>query len=369
MQFIWQHIEQITKEYDGSLPLTHYLKAYYKQHPKLGSRDRKMLNEMTYSWYRCSKVVDDNLSVQEKVASCLKMCSTENKHLLQLIESVETNTNTSLDKIFENTIELSNGITKQDWLKSILTQPNLFIRVRSDMDKIIAILDEEEIAYNVDGDCIALPNATPVQNWFPEYVYVVQDASSQETCKQFNTEPYQHWWDCCAGAGGKSLYLKDIAPLVDITATDTRSTILKNMKERFRTYSHIFPKTYKIDVTNEQSLQEKFKDQRFDNIICDVPCTGSGTWARTPEQMFFFKKDKLDELSARQKAIAVNAAKYLKTEGSIYYITCSVFKEENENVVESICSESGLKVDHMELINGINQKADSMFIAVLSMNA
>ena len=204
MRFIWQHIEQIVKGYDGSLPLTHFLKAYYKQHPKLGSRDRKMLTEMAYSWYRYSKAIDDNISFQERMATCLRACNTENKNLLRLIESIEdTSDSTNLENIFTNDISLSKGISKEEWLGSMMVQPNLFIRVRKEKDKILAILDEEQIDYTEpQNNCIALPNGTPVQNWFPEYVYVVQDASSQATGELFDAKPQEHWWDCCAGAGG-----------------------------------------------------------------------------------------------------------------------------------------------------------------------
>ena len=165
--------------------------------------------------------------------------------------------------------------------------------------------------------------------------------------------------------GGKSLLLKDIEPLIDITATDTRSSVLNNLKERFRTYSHILPKTHKLNAASEQLLKEKLKDQLFDNIICDVPCTGSGTWARTPEQMYYFKQERLEELSALQKQIAENAATYLKQGGLMYYITCSVFEEENEKVVQHITASTNLKLERAELINGVSKKADSMFVAVL----
>lgn len=369
MRFIWQHIEQIIKDYDGSTPLTHFLKAYYKQHPKLGSRDRKMLTEMAYSWYRCSKAINTDASIQDIVATCLRLCKTENKHLLRLIEPIENSNAIELNRIFNNDIKLSTGITKDEWLNSILVQPDLFIRIRKELDKVIAVLEDEGVPFSLEDNCISLPNGSPVHNWFPEYVYVVQDASSQKTCEQFIAQPNEHWWDCCAGAGGKSLYLKDKEPLIDVTATDTRSSILKNMKERFRSYSHIMPTTYKLNVANAQLLNEKFKEKKFDNIICDVPCSGSGTWARTPEQMYFFKGDKLGEFSTLQKNIANNAVKYLKEGGKLYYITCSVFKQENEDVVDSICAENNLKAEHLELINGIDVNADSMFIAILSKNS
>lgn len=366
MHYIWQHIETIISSYDGSLPLVHFLKNHYKQHPKLGSRDRKMLSEMTYSWYRSGKAVDDKLSLKEKIASCLRLCNTQNLRLLQLIESIPTTTPKSLQALFTEGAELSDGIAKDEWLNSMLTQPDFFIRVRKSKQKIEEILAEQDVPFKTIGEsCIAMPNGTDIAQWLPEYTYVVQDASSQKTGDYFVAKPNEQWWDCCSGAGGKSLLLKDKEPLAELTVSDTRKTILNNLKERFRTYSHILPVAFEVDVANKAQLNDIIRSKSFDNIICDVPCTGSGTWARTPEQMYFFKPGTEQEFSERQKKIAVNAAEYLKPGGRLYYITCSVFKAENEDVVKHIAAQSGLTVEKAALINGVDIHADSMFIAVL----
>lgn len=366
MQFIWQHIGTILDTYDGSQPLHIFLKAYYKQYPKLGSRDRKMLSEMAYSWYRCSKGISDTLSFEEKMATCLTLCKTESRHLKRLIEPFQSDgIDFNQELLFPYNIELSKGINKDSWLNSMLNQPQLFLRIRKDKERVIAILHEENITNEwISNDCLALPNGTPVHNWFPEYVYVVQDASSQKTGDFLSTGPHQHWWDCCAGAGGKSILLKDKEALIDLTVSDTRKTILENLKGRFRVYSHIMPETIKVNVANENALQQTLKDRTFDHIICDVPCTGSGTWARTPEQLYFFNVESTSEYSERQKQIATNAAKYLKPDGKLYYITCSVFKEENEQVAEYIMQNTSLVQETSELINGINIQADSMYISV-----
>ncbi|HEY9177956.1 MAG TPA: Fmu (Sun) domain protein, partial [Flavipsychrobacter sp.] len=165
--------------------------------------------------------------------------------------------------------------------------------------------------------------------------------------------------------GGKSLLLKDKEPLADLTVSDTRKSILNNLKERFRTYSHIMPTAYEVDVANTAQLEDVMRGKMFDNIICDVPCTGSGTWARTPEQMYFFNPETADEYAARQKQIAVNAAQYLQPGGKLYYITCSVFSKENEEVVQHLTAQTDMIVKEMQLIDGIDIHADSMFIAVL----
>lgn len=366
MHYIWQHIESIISSYDGTLPLVHFLKNYYRQYPRLGSRDRKMLSEMAYSWYRCGKALDETLPLKEKIATCLQLCRTDNARLLQLTDGLNIGHNIQLESIFPHNLQLTDGITKEVWLKSMLTQPSLFIRIRKNKNKLLEILEEQEIPYELITDsCLALPNGTPIDKWLPPFAYVVQDASSQKTGEYLTALPYEKWWDACSGAGGKSLLLKDKEPLTDLTVSDTRKSILNNLKERFRTYSHIMPATYEIDVANTAQLKDVMRNNMFDNIICDVPCTGSGTWARTPEQMYFFKPATADEYAARQKNIAVNAAQYLQPRGKLYYITCSVFSKENEEVVEHLVQQTGLAVKEMHLINGTDIHADSMFIAVL----
>lgn len=366
MQFIWGHIEAIIDSYKGAIPLTHFLKAYYRKHPKLGSRDRKMLSEMVYSWYRCSKAVDAALPFQQRLATCIKACHTENKHLLRLIQDIPTEPLNDLEGLLPETLELSEGIERDGYLKSMLVQPLLFIRLRAEKEKVEAVLQDEGVAYEyISDDCIALPNGTPIDKWIPEYVYVVQDASSQAVGQYFNPLAYQHWWDVCAGAGGKALLLKDLEPLADITVTDKRKAILNNLKDRFRTYSHILNKAQVLNVTDKQKLDYTFDGKAFDNIICDAPCTGSGTWARTPEQLYFFNPDELTRFTDLQKNIAINAAAFLKSGGKMFYVTCSVFKNENENVVKEVVEQTGLKLVEQHLINGMDKKADSMFVAIL----
>lgn len=368
MRFIWQNIQNIISGYDGSMPLNIFLKEHFKKNSKLGSRDRKMLTEMAYTWYRSSKAVRKELPFEEQLTTCMKLCGTENKHILRLTEPIETDTEAvKLSAIFPHNIELSEGIDKDEWLQNMLVQPHLFLRIRKDKHLVIETFEEQQVPYEfISDDCVALPNGTPVDKWIPEFAYVVQDASSQSTGDFFDIEAYAECWDCCCGAGGKSLLLKDRQPLAELTVSDTRKTILNNLKERFRTYSHIMPATFQVDVANASKLKDIMPDKQYDHIICDVPCTGSGTWARTPEQMYYFKSKELETYAQRQKDITVNATTYLKPGGKLYYITCSVFKDENESVVTHLTENTNLVVDQTALINGIEIQADTMFVAVLN---
>ena len=113
-----------------------------------------------------------------------------------------------------------------------------------------------------------------------------------------------------------------------------------------------------------QIQNSQIRNSGFDFIICDAPCTGSGTWSRTPEQLYFFHSEKIKEYQTLQKKIITNAITYLKQESYFLYITCSVFKAENEEVVEFIQNTFQLTLIKKELLKGYNKKADTMFAAL-----
>src|SRR4051812_46809100 len=73
------------------MPLAYFLKGYFKSFPKLGSRDRRMLSEMAYSWYRCSKGFDNELSFEQKLDACLYICETTTPHIIGLLPPVYQN--------------------------------------------------------------------------------------------------------------------------------------------------------------------------------------------------------------------------------------------------------------------------------------
>ena len=123
-------------------------------------------------------------------------------------------------------------------------------------------------------------------------------------------------------------------------------------------------KNYKSFVIDLTSSNLKPRTSNFKLIIADVPCTGSGTWSRTPEQLYFFDERKIETYAALQKKIVSNAIPQLQPGGIFVYITCSVFKKENEENVDFLKENFHLKLKQMEVLKGYDKKADSMFIAV-----
>ncbi len=370
MHYIWQHINTIIDTYDGKLPLAHFIRQYGKQYPILGSRDRRLLSEMAYSYYRCAKGVAQQAEADTQrknlIKACLQLCGSEQAlHWLFKDES-PVEVAFSLAKLFPHDLALTEGVDCTEWLASMLVQPDLFIRVRKDKAKITAILRQNNIPFTeLTEGCLALPNGTKIDKLLPAENYVVQDASSQSTGHYLAPRPKETWYDCCSGAGGKSLLLKDLEPSIQLTISDVRESIIHNLQDRFRLYGHQQPRAIVANIADAQNLMGQLKGQQFDHIICDAPCSGSGTWARTPEQLYFFAQQSLEKFTTLQINIATNVSAYLKPGGRLIYITCSVFSKENEEVVARVLNNTKMSLLESRLISGISIHADSMFVAVL----
>ena len=355
-KFLLPGILDIISKYDGGVPLSEYLKQYFKNHRNAGSRDRRMTADAVFAWYRCSRGFgfESRAPTVELIEQCFGLVASPGP----------APEGFNLQRLMPQQVELSVGISCEEWLGSMLRQPDLFLRIRGNMLPVLAELEQAGWMPRVlFGNCIVLPAKTDVARLLAPDTYVVQDASSQWAASGFQPKPRALWLDCCCGAGGKSLFLKDLEPSVGLVVTDRRKSIIHNLKERFGVYRLHVPTSHVVDASDKDALDRALGSQLFDGIICDVPCSGSGTWARTPEQLHFFGPDVLQAFHALQTSIAVNVSRFLKPGGTLHYITCSVFKAENEDCVAEIAEKTGLQITCSEAINGLDRRSDSMFSA------
>jgi 16S rRNA (cytosine967-C5)-methyltransferase len=277
-----------------------------------------------------------------------------------------------LEEVFPCFKHLSEGIDKVQFLSSFFIQPDLFIRVHpNSLTMVLKSLESNSLEFKQIGQfIIALPNGTNLKSLFPESSflvkpYEVQDLSSQYTLNFFKANRYEHWWDACAASGGKSLLLFSEQPDIKLVVSDIRESILDNLDERFNASGLKSYQKKIIDLT--KNADPELHHYEFDGIILDAPCSGSGTWGRTPEMISQFEEFKIQGFQNLQKTIAANTLKYLKPGKPLIYITCSVFKEENEEVVKYLQQEHKMKLESSELIKGYDKKADTMFVARLIM--
>jgi 16S rRNA (cytosine967-C5)-methyltransferase len=376
----------ILQQYNGEEPFASFLKKFFSLFKKYGSRDRKTISHLCYCFFRLGKM-DNEVQIEEKILLSLFLCSVEpneilrelkpewnNKADLTLSEKYSIfNPQFSILNVFPWKDELSSGIDHEKFCESFFTQPDLFLRLRPGFEGTVKKkLKDAGIQFEIISDnCLALANASKIDSVIElNKEAVIQDYSSQRVGEFFSLVrrgPSDKVWDCCAASGGKSIMLYDLYPKIDLTVSDIRESIIVNLKKRFSEAGIKKYKSIVADLAASDFSPGSYRDPTsdFDLIIADVPCTGSGTWSRTPEQLYYFEKEKINGYASLQKKIVSNVIPHLHPGGYLLYITCSVFKNENEDIVEFIKQNFHLQLIKMEILKGYDKKADTMFAALL----
>ncbi|MDB5132899.1 MAG: rsmB [Mucilaginibacter sp.] len=374
--------QRILDEYPAETPLSKFLPGFYRQNKQMGSTDRRIAGRLVYNYFRLGRALPD-LPVDERLFVAEFLCNSQLNSFLQHFKPewaacVSFNIDEKLEMVktaypgfkqedvFPWTGQLSAGIDKNAFLRSFFVQPDLFIRVYKGFEPQVKIaLTAAEVVFKDEGNgCLSLPNGTRLEALIANpHWYEVQDFSSQQTAQYFAPQKWESWWDACAGSGGKSLLLHDMEPTVKLVVSDIRESILANLDERFQQAGLIKYQKKLLNLTQNNDLI--LHDYAFDGIILDAPCTGSGTWGRTPEMISQFDTHKIEFFQRLQQSIARNIVKHLKPGKPLIYITCSVFKAENEDLVNFIVKELGLKLEKQTVLKGYENKADTMFMARL----
>jgi 16S rRNA (cytosine967-C5)-methyltransferase len=372
--------QRILGDYPAETPLSKFLPGFYRQNKQMGSTDRKVASRLIYNYFRLGKALY-NIPTEERLTIAEFLCNNQTNSFLQyfkpewaLCVGFDIDEKLKLvnaaypsfksTDVFPWTASLSDSIDKNAFLKSFFVQPDLFIRVRNNYETLVkGTLAKANIPFKDEGDnCFSLPNGTrldvlfPQQNWFE-----VQDYSSQQTAQWFKPKARESWWDACAASGGKSLLLHEQQHDLKLVVSDIRESILANLDERFQNAGLLRYQKKILDLT--QNVDPELHNYEFDGIILDAPCTGSGTWGRTPEMISQFEPQKIEFFQRLQLTIGQNVVKYLKPGKPLIYITCSAFKAENEDVVNFMVKEFGLKLESMQVLKGYERRADTMFVA------
>ncbi|KHJ38551.1 ribosomal RNA small subunit methyltransferase B [Pedobacter glucosidilyticus] len=375
-------VEQILARYQQDQPLHRFLAVYYRQNKQMGSKDRKIASRLIYNYLRLGHALQQETLINRLIVAEFLCNTLSNSFIAFYKPEWEVSINLTLEEklalvkqefsvfdvlaIFPFHQHLSEGVDTTLFCSKILVQPDLYIRVRKGAEKRFTgtLIDAGLNFQHLGEQTYALANGTKLDHLFTDKgLYEVQDLSSQQVGHYFKPQKWDKWWDCCAASGGKSLLLHQQQPDIKLLVSDIRASILDNLDERFL---HAGIRNYQkkvLDLTSDQSLF--LHDYEFDGIILDAPCSGSGTWGRTPEMINQFEEHTIQFFQDLQRKIIRNVMAYLKPGKPLIYITCSVFKEENEAQVAWIKEEFKLQVENQELIKGYEHKADTMFVARL----
>jgi 16S rRNA (cytosine967-C5)-methyltransferase len=151
----------------------------------------------------------------------------------------------------------------------------------------------------------------------------LQDAASQRAVQMVPVAAGARVLDYCAGGGGKALAFADRHG-TDIFAHDIAPARMADLPDRAARAGVVITRLAPDQVADHAP---------YDVVFCDAPCSGSGTWRRSPDAKWRLTRDRLDALCAIQNDVIARAATLVAPRGLLAYATCSVLQDENDAVV------------------------------------
>ena len=391
-------------------PADSTLSRYFRDHPRLGARERGVVAEAVYGMLR-NKSVYTNFAetgagpMMRRMAllgladaagtDALGGLSEEEQGWLQRVMEIDranlpTALRTNMPAWILERLFAQHGEPGALAMIAALNLPaSLDLRVntiKSNREDVIEALTHAGLApeptpYAPLG--LRLLKKPSLQNMplFKDGAIEVQDEGSQLLAQIVNAKRGEMVVDFCAGAGGKTLALgarmRNTGRLYAFDVSDKRLAKLKPRLARSG-LSNVHP----VLIAHENDAKVKRLAGKIDRVLVDAPCSGLGTLRRNPDVKWRQTAQGIDELNVKQIAILRGAARLVKPGGRLVYATCSVLDEENEAIVQqflaahedfalvkmsAVLAEQKITLemdDYLKLLPNLHQ-TDGFFAAVL----
>lgn len=174
------------------------------------------------------------------------------------------------------------------------------------------------------------PTAVEQIPGFAEGIVSVQDAGAQLAAQWLDVQPGQRILDACAAPGGKTGHLLELAAgAVDLVAVDRQADRMERVADNLqRLQLHA-----QCEVLDASQPPAVWRQQPFDRILLDVPCSATGVMRRHPDIRLLRRADDIPALVQRQAALLRAVWPCLKVGGMLLYVTCSVLPTENQHQI------------------------------------
>jgi len=243
-------------------------------------------------------------------------------------------------------------------------KPKTTVRVNTikiSEEELLKIFDEKNIKYKKSEieNFIYLENIKNISEIeeFKKGYFTVQDLAAGLTSIILNPKKGEKILDCCSAPGGKTTHLAEIMKNSgEILAWDLYDSRLKLVNENAKRLGIDIIKT---EIKDASEFHEELF-QKFDKILLDVPCLGIGVIKRKPDIKWQREKDDLAKIKKEQLNILENCSKYLKKGGYMVYSTCSILKEENEEIIKDFMKKNdNYKIISSNLTAKLNQNTEN----------
>ncbi len=195
------------------------------------------------------------------------------------------------------------------------------------------LIESGRIAEPVPGVQSALILAEPTDvatlPGFAEGWLSVQDAAAQLAAPLLNVQAGQRVLDACAAPGGKTGHLLECEPSLDLTALDRHAGRLKQVQDQLRRLRL----TARLVAGDARRPADWWDGVPYDRILVDAPCSATGVIRRHPDIKLLRRDSDIAALAEQQGAILAGLWPLLRPGGELLYVTCSVLRQENEQVI------------------------------------
>ena len=343
-------------------PADSTLKRFFREHALLGQQDRAFVAEVAFAVLRHMRLLEE-LGAQRSarrlaLGSLVVAFGMSVRELAPLLRGDEENWLTTLRTQTQTELPPAVRFSLPDWLwerlleqygaeelerlsRGLLQQAPLDLRVNTQLasrNEVLAQLAQEGLGgsvTNLSPIGIRLQSKPALQKHplFLSGKVEVQDQGSQLLTYLVTPRRRQMVVDFCAGAGGKTLALGAMMHSEGrLYAFDTSERRLANLKVRLKRsgLSNIHPQ----QIDSETDARIRRLDGKIDRVLVDAPCSGFGTLRRNPDLKWRHNAESIAQMARKQEAILQSAGRLLKPGGRLVYATCSLLREENEQIVE-----------------------------------
>ncbi len=184
---------------------------------------------------------------------------------------------------------------------------------------------------------LVLEQATDVHELpgFEDGWFSVQDAAAQKAAPLLDIAAGQRVLDCCAAPGGKTCHVLELEPDIEMLAMDISEQRLSRIQENLERLGL----SAELVAGDASSPTDWWDSRPFDRVLLDVPCSASGVIRRHPDIKILRRPNDIAQLVTIQQQILTAIWPLLKPGGKLLYVTCSVFKAENEQQIASFLTQ------------------------------
>lgn len=355
------HTEEVLRDIlRFTAPADNTLSRYFKDHPRLGSRERGVIAEGIYGLLRNKALygsfAESGSGSPMRRLALLALADAAGADSLGGLTETELEWLTRVMSTDRTLLPTALQVSLPEWLmERLVTQMGqegmlqfaratnrhapLDLRVnvmKSDRATVQAELTAagilcEPTPFSVDG--LRVVKKPSLQNLplFKDGVIEVQDEGSQLLAQIVGAKRGEMVVDFCAGAGGKTLALgaamRNTGRLYAFDISEKRLAKLKPRLARSG-LSNVHP----VVIAHERDAKIKRLAGKIDRVLVDAPCSGLGTLRRNPDVKWRQQPQGIVELNEKQAAILDSAARLVRPGGRLVYATCSVLNEENEMI-------------------------------------